>query len=466
MSKAGQTLKRSPLATAGAILLILFYGAALFANFLGPYSADSEFRDHFFHPPSVIHFRNADGQFVTPYVAQTYLVDSRKHLFQEGSPLWVGRVRHEMNKNPYIAESIETEEPFAIIKNSRNEILRTIMTAKETGENTGLFAGFTTIDPNRTGKEFVVESDGKKRAFVFHNDQYVAPSDHSEILLLNRSGGTITFYKPSAEMFKLRLFTRGANYKLFGIFETDIHLIGVDLPGHLFLMGTDQAGRDIFSRVLEGSRVSLTVGLIGVLISTILGMWIGAIAGYFGGRTDSWLMRGADVVLSIPALYFILSVRNAFPVDLASEVTFALVIVVLSLTGWAAMARVIRGMVLSLREQEYVLAARSLGASSGRILLRHILPNTLGYVIVRATLLIPAYILAEVTLSYLGIGIQEPAASWGNMLSAAQELRVLEQFTWILAPGVFLFLTVLGFNFLGDGLQDLQAVRETQTHNG
>ena len=167
-------------------------------------------------------------------------------------------------------------------------------------------------------------------------------------------------------------------------------------------------------------------------------------------------MRGVDVLLAIPALYLILCVRNVFPTNLAAQATYPLTIVVLSLTGWAGMARMIRGMVLSLREQEFVIAARALGANANRILFRHILPNTFGYVIVRATLLIPAYILAEVTLSYLGLGIQEPAASWGNMLSAAQELRVLEQFTWVLAPGIFLFWTVLAFNFVGDGLRDLE----------
>jgi peptide/nickel transport system permease protein len=264
----------------------------------------------------------------------------------------------------------------------------------------------------------------------------------------------ITKYIPAAETFRLRFLTRREDYTLFGIVRTDIHLFGVDPPGHLFLMGTDQTGRDIFSRLLYGSRISLTVGLIGVIISTVLGLWIGGIAGYYGGKTDAILMRSVDLLLSIPALYLILCVRNIFPTNLAPQATYPLTIVVLSLTGWAGMARVIRGMVLSLREQEFVVAARALGANSARVLVRHILPNTFGYVIVRATLLIPAYILAEVTLSYLGLGIQEPAASWGNMLSAAQELRVLEQFSWILTPGIFLFLTVLAFHFVGEGLRD------------
>jgi peptide/nickel transport system permease protein len=267
-------------------------------------------------------------------------------------------------------------------------------------------------------------------------------------------------FESSEQRFPINFLTRGVPYRLFGILTTDLHLFGVQSPGHFFLMGTDQAGRDIFSRVLDGAQISLTIGLVGVLISTLVGWSVGAIAGYFGGKTDTLFMRSAEVLMSIPALYLVLSVRNVFPTDLSTTTTYLLMIVVLSLTGWATMARVIRGMVLSLREEEYVLSAKALGATSTRILMRHILPNTTGYVIVRATLLIPVYILAEVTLSYLGIGIQEPAASWGNMLSAAQELRVLEQFSWVLAPGFFLFLTVLGFNFLGDGLRQSLSVRQ------
>lgn len=448
------------MATAGAILLTLFYSGALFAPFLAPHSENAEFREHFFHPPSAIHFRDTSGRFVRPYVMPTYLVDSRKHIFREGTPIRIGQVLMEKNKNPYIAESIETDRPFASIRNDSGDILSTVLTAEETSENSGLFLGQTTLDPSRTGKRFTIECNGRVSEFELRGDEYIETTTDSGILVLDPSGEKVHGFKHSTEKYDLRFFQPGSSYKLFGAFTTNIHFVGVEPPGRLFLMGTDQTGRDVFSRILYGSRISLTVGLIGVILSTLLGLWIGGIAGYYGGKTDAFLMRSVDVLLSIPALYLILCVRNVFPTEMAPQATYPLTIAVLSLTGWAAMARVIRAIVLSVREEEYVIAARALGAKSSRILIKHILPNTFGYVIVRATLLIPAYILAEVTLSYLGLGIQEPAASWGNMLSAAQELRVLEDFSWILSPGIFLFLTVLAFNFLGDGLRDLQMGRQ------
>lgn len=441
--------KYNPAATAGATILVLFYGAALFAGFLAPYSANMEFRDHFFHPPSKVHVRNEKNELVMPYVAQTYLIDARKQIYSEGSLISIGFVLPEENQNPYIAEIVDQDSALGIIRNDEGKILQTVFTAKETEENSGIFAATTAIElPARTAT-IAVESRGKKETFILNQK---TKTQDSPILLLA--------YESSQKRFPIKFLTRGVPYRLFGILPTELHLFGVESPGHFFLMGTDQAGRDIFSRVLYGAQISLTIGLIGVFISTIVGWWIGGIAGYFGGKTDVLFMRSAEVLMSIPALYLVLSMRNIFPTDLSTTTTYLLMIVVLSLTGWATMARVIRGMVLSLREEEYVLAAKTLGATSTRILMRHILPNTAGYVIVRATLLIPVYILAEVTLSYLGIGIQEPAASWGNMLSAAQELRVLEQFSWVLAPGFFLFLTVLGFNFLGDGLRQSLSVRQ------
>lgn len=256
------------------------------------------------------------------------------------------------------------------------------------------------------------------------------------------------------EKLPVRFLITGSEYVILGLFHSDLHLFGVDSPGHIFLFGTDQLGRDTFSRVLHGAQISLSIGLVGVLITTILGMLIGGIAGFYGGTMDSILMRFAEILMSIPALYLILTLRNILPDRMGAAWTYLLMVAILSFVGWATMSRVIRGMVLSIREKEFVLAARALGSSDARILIHHILPNTLGYVIVRATLLVPAYILAEVALSFLGAGVREPVPSWGNMLAVAQNLRVLEQFTWILAPGVFLFFTVLAFNFLGDGLRD------------
>jgi peptide/nickel transport system permease protein len=253
----------------------------------------------------------------------------------------------------------------------------------------------------------------------------------------------------------LRLLVRGARYRLFGVVPADRHLFGVDAPARVYLLGTDAAGRDVLSRLLYGAQVSLTVGLVGIAISFTLGLLIGGISGYVGGWLDELLMRVTEVLLSIPGLYLLIALRGAFPAEVPSQQVYLGIVVILALMGWAALARVIRGMVLSLRRVEYVAAAEALGMSRARVLVRHILPNTMSFVIVAATLSIPGYILGEVVLSFLGLGVQEPAASWGNMLAQARSLRVLTSFPWMLAaPAVAIFVTVLAFNVFGDGLRD------------
>ena len=248
-------------------------------------------------------------------------------------------------------------------------------------------------------------------------------------------------------------FTHGHTHYLFGFIKTDIHLFGVK-EGKIFLLGADNLGRDIFSRMLYASRISLSIGLIGVFLSFLIGAIVGGIAGYFGGRVDNILMRISEIVMSFPGFYLMLTLRAVFPITLSSVEVFLLIVVILSFIGWAGLARVIRGMVLSIREQDFVLAAKSYGASSIRIIIKHILPNTYSYLLIAATLSIPGYILGESALSLLGLGIQEPYASWGNMLASARSITAISQYPWILAPGVAIFLTVLAFNLLGDAFRD------------
>ena len=336
-------LKKSPIAIVGGGLLLVFYGLAIVAPFVAPYSEEEMDRRRYFHPPHELHYVDAGGRFhLRPFIRQTALTNPSAFKY--------------------------------------------------------------------------VEVPGQERP--------------------------------------VRFFVRGSEYTILGLFRSNIHLFGVD-NDRIYLLGTDSFGRDEFSRLLFGGQVSLTVGLVGILISFTLGLLLGGISGYFGGMTDSAIMRSTELLLSIPSLYLIIALRAVFPIDLPSQQVYLGIVAILAFIGWAGLARVIRGLVLSIRRNEYVTAAEALGVSRFRIITRHILPNTWSFVIVAATVSVPVYILSEVVLSFLGVGVQEPASSWGNMLNQARSIRALTSFPWLLyVPGLAIFLTVMAFNFLGDGLRD------------
>ena len=261
----------------------------------------------------------------------------------------------------------------------------------------------------------------------------------------------------------VRFFVRGAPYKLLGIIPTSIRLFGVDpLPAgtgsgyfaRLYIMGADGAGRDIFSRICYGSRISMSIGLVGAAVVLVIGLTVGGASGYFGGLTDDLLQRLCEMVMLLPGFYILLLLRFAFPADMDSTKVYFAVVLILSLIGWAGFARVIRGMVLSIRKEDYIQAARAMGLGHARIIARHVLPNTVGYVVVAMTLKIPYYILGESALSLLSLGIMEPVPSWGNMLQKATDILELDQHPWVLWPGLFIFLAIMAFNLVGDGLRD------------
>lgn len=267
--------------------------------------------------------------------------------------------------------------------------------------------------------------------------------------------GSFEYAEDPARELPVRFFVQGDPIYVLGLIPTSVHLYGVDRPGRIFLFGSDSFGRDVMSRLMYGSQISLTVGVVGIIISFTLGLLLGGVAGYFGGWADSVIMRVTELLLSIPSLYLIIALRAIFPVDLPSRQIYLGIVAILAFIGWAGLARVIRGLVLSMRKSDFVAAAEALGFSRLRVIARHVLPNTMSYVIVAATLSIPGYILGEVVLSFLGVGVQEPSASWGNMLNQARSIRALTTFPWLLlVPGAAIFLTVMAFNFLGDGLRD------------
>jgi peptide/nickel transport system permease protein len=253
----------------------------------------------------------------------------------------------------------------------------------------------------------------------------------------------------------VRFFGTGYAYKFFGLFGTTTHLIASENPSQpIFLLGADRLGRCVYSRIMEGAQISLSVGLVGVLLSLSIGIVLGGISGYYGGRIDFAVQRVIEFVLSLPSIPIWLALSAALPHDWPATLNYFMITLILSLTGWAQLARVVRGRFLSLRTEEFVTAARLDGASEWRIIFRHMLPSFTSHIIASISLAIPAMILAETSLSFLGLGLQPPTISWGVLLREAQNIRSIATAPWLFAPGAAVVLAVIALNFLGDGWRD------------
>jgi peptide/nickel transport system permease protein len=268
------------------------------------------------------------------------------------------------------------------------------------------------------------------------------------------NAGLRTYRIDPTRTYPVRLFAQGEPHRLLWLIPTTVHLFGVDPPGRIFLLGTDQFGRDLFSRILFGARVSLVIGLLVVSITIPFGMLYGGIAAYYGGRVENVMMRIVEVILGFPAFYLLITLAAVLPNNVACTTRYYLIVVIIAFISWGGLSRLIRGAVLPMKEQEFVLAALAMGMGDLRIIVRHILPNTTSLVVVVATLSIPGSILGESGLSFLGVGVREPCASWGNLLSAGANLSNLINAPWLLCPGLFIIVAVVAYNFLGDGLRD------------
>lgn len=293
-------------------------------------------------------------------------------------------------------------------------------------------------------KVFVIDENGNwSRPYTYNYKRVFDSETFSMNYKLDRS-----------KKYYLKFFAIDYKYKILGIIPSNIHLFKVESPGKLFLLGTDINGRDVFSRILYGGQISLTIGFLALFISFPIGMIYGGIAGYIGGKVDNIMMRVAEGIMSIPSFYLLISLAAVLPANMTSAQRFALITVILSFIGWAGFSRVVRGMVLSIKTQEFVESAQAIGASAFRIIVKYILPQTSSYIIVAVTLSVPGYILAESGLSFLGLGIQQPDASWGNMLKEAQEYVNVVDRPWLLIPGFLIFFAVLSFNLIGDAVRD------------
>jgi peptide/nickel transport system permease protein len=259
----------------------------------------------------------------------------------------------------------------------------------------------------------------------------------------------------SKQTFAIRWLVRGAPYKIAGLVSARVRLFGVAEPGRIFLMGSDGYGRDQFSRFLYGGQISLLAGLIAAILSVSLGTVTGGIAGYYGGWIDDLLMRGGELFLALPWLYLLFAVRAALPLHISQWQVFLLLISVMGLIGWARPARLIRGVVLSAKERNFVLAARGFGASDAYLLRRHVLPQTYAVLLTQITLLVPQYVMAEVTLTFLGLGVGEPMPSWGALLSSLEQYSVLASYWWMFLPALLLIPLLVVFYAAADALQEL-----------
>lgn len=311
----------------------------------------------------------------------------------------------------------------------------------------GFFAPFTTTSTSSTHAYHPPQLP----QFSMSEGLYVHPTEGStDIETLQR-----VFEVDESRTIPLGFFVKGEEYELLGFIKSDIHFFGPKNMGDRFyLLGADRSGGDLLSKIIYGSQISLSIGLVGVAVSLILGLLLGGISGYFGGWIDNLIQRLIELVMSVPTLPLWLGLAAAIPPGWGIVNTYLMITVILSLLGWTSLARVIRGRLLQTRSEDYVLAAKLDGASTGRIIFKHMLPTFTSHIIATVSLAIPAMILAETSLSFLGLGMRAPAVSWGVLLQDAQSVRVIASAPWLLLPGLVVVLAVVAFNFVGDGLRD------------
>ena len=426
--------KKHRLGRIGGGVLIVLYALALFADPLAPATMLWTDKTKSYQPPTGIRFSYLDGGrlVVRPFVYEMHIVNQALRTYGRVPRHTLRVVSQERAAGRAELRSLAVQEDAAARSRASLDAVQRHYRLADT-------------DPRL----------GELQALIDEVEADPARDLHRRVRL-HQAGAlpeTLELIVAKGNKNYVGLFARGVPYRFLGLFTARTHLLASPTGG-FFPLGTDHAGRDLASRLLHGARVSLTVGLVGAAITFVLGLLIGGAAGYFGGTVDNLLMRCTEVLLSFPSLYLLLALRGTFPPTLNSVQVYFLIILIVSFVIWGSLARIVRGMVLSLRSEDYVLSARALGLGPFKIIRRHVLPNTFSFVIVQVTLTIPGFILGESALSFLGLGITEPQSSWGLMLSASRSFRVFQDFPWILLPGICIFLAIMAWNFVGDGVRD------------
>lgn len=289
---------------------------------------------------------------------------------------------------------------------------------------------------------------------LFHDGSFVGPFVYGRTMTLDMATLKRAYTDDVSKIEKLRFFCRGDSYRFWGLFDSDLHLVCPAKDGQFFLLGTDRLGRDVLSRIIYGARISLTIGLVGIAFSFLLGIVIGGLAGYKGGWFDLIVQRIIEVLQSIPSIPLWMALAAIMPVTWSPLLIYFGITLILGLLDWTGLARAVRSKLLALREEDYVLAAQLMGAKTSRIIGRHLIPGFMSHLIATATISIPGMILGETALSFLGLGLRAPITSWGILLTEARSVSTIAFYPWLLFPMIPVILVILAFNFLGDGLRD------------
>ena len=313
---------------------------------------------------------------------------------------------------------------------------------------------FAPYDPRRNNRDYLYAPPQKLHLVDANGRFHLWPFTYAIIGEMDMETLSIHYTEDTTEMYPLRFLVHGDPYKLWGLFEGDLHFLGTKEGGTLFLLGTEKQGRDMLSRIMHGGRISLSIGLVGIAISFFLGISFGGFSGYYGGLFDLIMQRIIEFLRSVPTLPLWMALSAALPARWSVMQVYFGIVVILSLLGWTGLARVVRSKFMSLREEDFVMAARLAGANELRIVFRHMVPSFSSHLIASLTLSVPGMILGETSLSFIGLGLQPPAISWGVLLKEAQAVRVLSEAPWLLYPGLPVVIAVLAFNFMGDGIRD------------
>ena len=426
--------KKHNLGKIGAVILLALYGAAILADFISPFDMTWTDKTKSYHPPTRIHwlFRDEGKTVFRPYVYERWNVNVALKTY--------GLVP-EYTLRAVSIDNVPGKLGLRALVLDKNPISRKNQLIYKVSRYYGLPVNHEAM------KRLAGEID------AIEKDKATAVSYRVKIGTAAVTGNELEILLVKGNKNFVKFFNEGIPYSFLGLFKSRVHLFGSPTNGY-FPLGTDKLGRDMVSRLLHGSRISLSVGLLGATITFTLGLLFGGVAGYFGGVTDMVMMRIGEIIMSFPSIYLLFTLRAVFPASLNSIQVYLLIVVIISFVGWARLGRIIRGMVLSLKNEDYVFSAKTMGLSELKIIIRHILPNTLSFVIIQVTIAIPGYILGESALSLLGLGITEPQSSWGLMLSAARNFRVVKDFPWVLIPGFMIFVAIMAWNFFSDGIRD------------